>query len=96
MKLTRSVWIFALLMLAACHGNLVDEPAVTTKLGTIIGQYHRAVVFGKEVNYETYLGIPYAEPPVGDIRFMKPFSKRHFFHHMRRYNLAMPAISTQQ
>ena len=78
MKLTRSVRIFALLMLAACHGNLVDEPAVTTKLGTIIGQYHRAVVFGEEVNYETYLGIPYAEPPIGDLRFMKPVPKKAF------------------
>ena len=78
MKLTGSVWIFALLMPAACHGNIVDEPAVTTKLGTIIGQYHRAVVFGEEVYYETYLGIQYAEPPVGYLRFMKPVPKMAF------------------
>ena len=80
MKLIGSFWICLLhvFMLTKCYGGLVDEPAVTTKLGTIIGQYHTTVVFGEKVKYETYLGIPYAEPPVGDLRFKKPVPKQAF------------------
>jgi hypothetical protein len=44
----------------------VSELDVTTKYGTYVGAYdysHQVRVF---------LGVPYAKPPVGDLRFEKP------------------------
>jgi carboxylesterase type B len=44
-------------------------PLVTTKLGKIKGVL-KTLDDGKEVNL--FYGIPYAKPPVGELRFSKP------------------------
>lgn len=43
-----------------------DSPLVTTTLGDIIGHYQTTV---KNIRYEAYEGIPYAEPPIEGNRF---------------------------
>lgn len=43
-----------------------DVPVVSTKYGDLIGFYD------KETNGKTFLGIPYAKPPLGDLRFRPP------------------------
>ena len=45
-----------------------DSVSVNIKLGQINGK--KEIIDGREIN--TYLGIPYAEPPVKDLRFKKP------------------------
>lgn len=52
-------------------------PIVTTRQGTeIIGTVKELHVFGQQRRVNRYLGIPYAEPPVGDLRFKKPVPKK--------------------
>lgn len=46
----------------------VDEPTVETSSGVVVGQ--RVTVGGRDV--DAFFGIPYAVPPVGDLRFRKP------------------------
>ena len=58
--------------------NNMDPPSVRTKLGVIIGTIKTTNVFGDQMEVERYLGVPYAEPPVGDLRFRKPVPKRPF------------------
>ena len=49
-----------------------DIPSVTTKLGTITGET-KSVSFQKnEYQIDRYLGIPYAKPPTGHLRFQRP------------------------
>lgn len=50
-------------------GEIQNSPVVHTKSGPVIGKIE-ALPHGKLV-YE-YLGIPYAEPPVGELRFAAP------------------------
>ena len=46
-----------------------DSPVVQTKSGAVVGRIE-TLPHGKSVH--EYLGIPYAEPPVGDLRFTAP------------------------
>ncbi|XP_042147800.1 acetylcholinesterase-like [Ixodes scapularis] len=45
-----------------------ERPTVHTSLGVVVGQ--RITVGGRDV--DEFLGIPYAEPPLGELRFRKP------------------------
>lgn len=45
-------------------GPVLEPPEVETTLGTVIG--------GRENGSLEFLGIPYAAPPVGDLRFRRP------------------------
>ena len=67
-------WLFLLSVLSFSSA----EPVVETNVGTIIGTFHTKTVFGKEFKIERYLGVPYAEPPVGDLRFRKPVPRQPF------------------
>lgn len=49
-----------------------EVPTVNTKLGTITGLRKTVKFQGDEYEVDSYLGIPYAEPPVNDRRFEKP------------------------
>ena len=66
----------AFMFLTMCAIDASD-PAVKLDhgQGTIIGK--RMQIQAKETNYEAdvYLGIPYAEPPVGELRFKPPVPK---------------------
>lgn len=52
--------------------TLEDLTLANTSLGYVRGKTI-TTVNGKEV--DEYLGIPYAEPPVGELRFRKPLAK---------------------
>ncbi|KAJ8314633.1 hypothetical protein KUTeg_006783 [Tegillarca granosa] len=49
-----------------------EEYTVTTKVGDIIGHTSKASFNGSSAGVLKFLGIPYALPPVGDLRFSKP------------------------
>nr|CAD7393015.1 unnamed protein product [Timema cristinae] len=48
---------------------LCQEPTVTVAQGTLRGQ---SVTSSYGLTYNSYLGIPYAQPPVGNLRFKAP------------------------
>ncbi len=50
---------------------LFQTPEVTLKNGTLVGQ------FIDSFSQDAYLGIPYAEPPIGDLRFVNPQTYNH-------------------
>ena len=78
--------LFIILTILFANGNALDSPRVETNTGTIIGTTKEVNVFGETKVVENYLGIPYAEPPVGDLRFSKAVPKG---------NLAAPLNATQ-
>ncbi|XP_045200146.2 neuroligin-4, X-linked-like [Mercenaria mercenaria] len=49
-----------------------EVPSVTTALGTITGETKRVIFQKKTYDVDRYLGIPYARPPTGELRFKKP------------------------
>ncbi|XP_046744724.1 venom carboxylesterase-6-like [Diprion similis] len=62
--------VIATFLLGHCicssQGETETYPTVTTPLGTIEGYYDTS---SGNRTFEAYTGIPYAEPPVGDLRF---------------------------
>lgn len=52
--------------------SIPETPVVGTTDGPIVGSINR----GKDGNVYHFYGIPYAEPPVGKLRFMKPSQSR--------------------
>uniref|UniRef100_A0A7N5JA73 Carboxylic ester hydrolase n=1 Tax=Ailuropoda melanoleuca TaxID=9646 RepID=A0A7N5JA73_AILME len=61
-----ALWVLA----AATEGPAVDAPARSTGLGWVRGK--QAHVLGSTVPVNVFLGIPYAAPPLGPLRFKKP------------------------
>ncbi|XP_015520316.1 venom carboxylesterase-6 [Neodiprion lecontei] len=65
--------VIATMLLGHCiclsQGETETYPTVTTPLGTIEGYYDTS---SGNRTFEAYTGIPYAEPPVGDLRFEIP------------------------
>ena len=53
-----------------------EDPTVDTKLGKIIGVEKTVNVFGNQMTVDIFHGIPYAEAPVGKLRFQKPVPKQ--------------------
>ena len=51
---------------------------VMTPVGTIVGEIAITRFNGKEYRIKQFLGIPYAESPIGDKRFQKPSKKANF------------------
>lgn len=43
----------------------------------IISTKHGRIKGVQESNYQYFLGIPYAKPPVGDLRFCEPQAMEH-------------------
>ncbi|KAL1423099.1 hypothetical protein MTO96_021481 [Rhipicephalus appendiculatus] len=65
------VWCVAVLCLSCLSGGRADEsqaPVVRIENGLLAGK--RISVLGKDV--DAFLGIPYALPPIGNLRFEKP------------------------
>jgi hypothetical protein len=62
--------IFTLLLTAACS-ILASNPIIRAPAGTFEGTKLTA---WNEKFYNAYRGIPYAKPPVGDLRFRKPIA----------------------
>ncbi|XP_053596613.1 juvenile hormone esterase-like [Microplitis demolitor] len=71
-----SRWIISLVsiyLINQCYNHecigLTTEPKVTTPLGKIIGTQ---MVSRRGRNINAFLGIPYAQPPIGPLRFKNP------------------------
>ncbi|CAD5223852.1 unnamed protein product [Bursaphelenchus okinawaensis] len=66
------------------------SPVVETKVGTIEGFEHK-VINGQSV--DIFLGIPYAKPPVGELRFERPQPHEPFTHTLRakKYSAGCPS-----
>lgn len=51
----------------------LEDPIATTETGRVRGRWRsRADARGSETTYATFRGIPFAAPPVGDLRFAPP------------------------
>ncbi|XP_037574864.2 acetylcholinesterase-1 isoform X1 [Dermacentor silvarum] len=66
--------VFSVVVLSASALDTLPEsaPIVRTECGLVAGQ--TLTVSGQEV--DAFYGVPYAEPPVGDLRFRKPVPAR--------------------
>ena len=64
-----SVFFVSQFSRAEPDSSILRSPVVQTESGAVVGKIE-AVTHGETV-YE-YLGIPYAEPPVGELRFAAP------------------------
>ncbi len=74
MKIKFACNLVALLLVV--HYNLIaSDPTVSINQGQITGK--RLQFRAKDTDFEVdaYLGIPYAEPPVGSLRFKPPVPK---------------------
>ena len=74
------LWLicFLCLSLRLVTASADDPPVVTTSQGRITGttlQFRPVVHPELARDVDAYLGIPYAEPPVGPLRFKAPVAK---------------------
>ncbi|XP_060094741.1 cholinesterase-like [Heteronotia binoei] len=77
------LWLtFLLLSLLEPKTSAENETTVVTSSGPIQGKYLSA---GSR-NVTAYLGIPYAEPPVGKLRFQKPLPHKPWRHILEATN----------
>ena len=53
-----------------------EAPSMKTKLGKIIGVEKTVDVFGQQMTVDRFHGIPYAEAPVGKLRFQRRVPKK--------------------
>nr|XP_048284628.1 carboxylesterase 5A isoform X1 [Myodes glareolus] len=60
------IWIFAVII----RGSETEEPQRYTKLGWVKGK--QVTVLGSLEPVNVFLGIPFAAPPLGDLRFSSP------------------------
>lgn len=58
-------------ILAIDFENIDTSPMIETKFGSIVGKWTKSSL---GLNIATFLGIPYAEPPIGDLRFRVSFT----------------------
>jgi len=77
--LTTCVQIYVLFV-NVFHFAYGENDVIETQLGNITGNIHDVTLFYENgtfyvTKYAEYLGIPYAEPPVGDRRFRRPEPK---------------------
>lgn len=63
----------AIFLLNACA--VAKDVTVETDLGDITGEVEELTFDGKSLNVTKFLGIPFAEPPIGSRRFAKPIRK---------------------
>ena len=70
-------WILFTIVLCFCTLNTFskDIAKVTCKAGTFIGKVRTLQTFNTTYRINRFLGVPYAEPPVGERRFRKPVVK---------------------
>jgi len=57
-----------------CHSS-TEETFVKTSVGTFKGYVREFEEFGNVYRVRRFLGVPYAEPPIEDLRFVKPVRK---------------------
>lgn len=57
-----------LLFIGYSAAKPITLPSVKTKNGTYVGRYELGY------NQDFFLGVPYAQPPVGNLRYRAPYS----------------------
>ena len=67
--------VFIVMTILLGDGLAVGPPIAETSIGIIIGHLKEVSVFGETKYVENFLGIPYAEPPVGELRFQNAVPK---------------------
>ena len=55
-----------------------EDITVSTTLGNITGETEEDIFDGATIKVIKFLGIPYAEPPIGSLRFNRPVEKGQF------------------
>lgn len=65
--------LLALLVCGLCQARISKDLRVRIDEGRIIGRYMTSLS-GKTIR--AFMGIPYAEPPVGELRFRAPVPKK--------------------
>jgi carboxylesterase type B len=61
------MWLVLEIMAALALSYVrAERPLVTTTLGELEGVWQTSA---KGLQYAAFMGIPYAQPPVGDLRF---------------------------
>ena len=75
----RSVNALVLVLVMLALQTTADNAPQVTLTGTILTgvyiQYNEPTYLNVDTTFEAFLGIPFAEPPVGDLRFRKPVEK---------------------
>ena len=67
-----------LLGITVIHLALREDVTVQTSLGNITGSTEMVTFDGSTFGITTFLGIPFAEPPIGPLRFSKPKERTTF------------------
>ena len=71
LKMQRYFFVFSCVILAR-NVRLENVPTVSTKLGVINGVLSEVSFKNKAFTVKRFLVVPYAKPPIGDLRFKKP------------------------
>ncbi|XP_064621091.1 carboxylesterase 5A-like [Lineus longissimus] len=74
---------FCILLLVVCAAATVtsqrlSQVTANTSVGSITGMQEHVELFGENYQLNVFRGIPYAEAPVGELRFKRPVSKAYF------------------
>jgi carboxylesterase type B len=73
------VILFCTVILYCGQTTIASGPEVQTSSGWVRGMYDENIQFlGNEYNVSLFYGIPFAEPPVGSLRFKKPIAKSNW------------------
>lgn len=66
-------FLLALLLVGLCQARTSKDLKIRVDDGRLVGRYMTSVS-GKTIR--AFMGIPYAEPPVGELRFRAPVPKK--------------------
>jgi len=66
MRASTAVHITLVCSVAVLHYVEADRPRVETSLGQVEGVWQTS---GKGLKYAAFMGIPYAKPPINELRF---------------------------
>jgi len=84
-------FILVLFLLEIIINIKANEISVEIKNGRINGK--KETIDGKDLNI--FLGIPYAEPPIGDLRFKKPLPVKQWSQPINAYNWPNPCFQRE-
>ncbi|CAL1291542.1 unnamed protein product [Larinioides sclopetarius] len=75
MKIFTNFWWLVILLLCTLRVlGQGDDPRVTTSLGELVGSFVQVNDIEKDtqIQVKQFLGVPFANPPLEDLRFLKP------------------------